>query len=125
MSRELTRSERKAIRKLVTCECANYDSECGCLPLDYPCYMINKRWTGVLCRYFQAGVLPLNPTLEASVNGKGESPDTRLCAVCGRAFFPIGRKVYCSNACKTAGNRQKSRERVRKMRRKPREVRYD
>ena len=39
MCRELTRDERKTIRRLVTGMCANYDSEYGCLPLDCPCYM--------------------------------------------------------------------------------------
>lgn len=41
-SRELTRSERAAIRRLVN-KCANYDStDKICLPLDCPCYMLNK-----------------------------------------------------------------------------------
>ena len=44
-SRELTRQERAAIRKLVTGMCANYDSEYGCLPLDCECYILNKWWT--------------------------------------------------------------------------------
>ena len=34
MSRELTRQEKAAIRKLVTKWCANYDKDYGCLPLD-------------------------------------------------------------------------------------------
>ncbi|NSC90854.1 hypothetical protein G4974_15075 [[Ruminococcus] gnavus] len=41
-SRELTRSEWAAIRRLVN-KCANYDStDKICLPLDCPCYMLNK-----------------------------------------------------------------------------------
>ncbi len=32
MCRELTRDERKTIRRLVTGMCANYDSDYGCLP---------------------------------------------------------------------------------------------
>ncbi len=40
-ARELTRSERAAIRRLVTELCANYDSqEKLCLPLDCSCYML-------------------------------------------------------------------------------------
>ena len=31
-TRELTRAERTAIRKLVTSMCANYDKDYGCLP---------------------------------------------------------------------------------------------
>ena len=45
MCRELTRDERKGIRKLVTEMCANYDREYGCLPLDCECYMLGKCWT--------------------------------------------------------------------------------
>lgn len=36
MARELTREEKRAIRALVTKWCANYDRECGCLPLFGP-----------------------------------------------------------------------------------------
>lgn len=39
MCRELSRDERKGIRKLVTEMCANYDRDYGCLPLDCECYM--------------------------------------------------------------------------------------
>ena len=57
MARELTREEKTAIRKLVTRLCANYDRDMGCLPLDCPCYMLEKCWTGALCRYFREAVL--------------------------------------------------------------------
>ena len=57
--RELNRSERAAIRKLVTELCANYDSQDKiCLPLDSPCYMLNKWWTGAYCRYFEKAAWP-------------------------------------------------------------------
>ena len=64
MSRELTRQEKAAIRSLVKRWCANYDKDAGCLPLDCPCYMLGKCWTGAYCRYFRAAVLPLDPVLE-------------------------------------------------------------
>ena len=67
MSRELTREEKRAIRKLVFSLCANYDREYGCLPLDGPCYMLGKCWTGAYCRYFREAVLPLDPVLMASI----------------------------------------------------------
>ena len=52
-ARELTRDEKKKIRSLVTGMCANYDRESGlCLPLDCPCYMLHKCWTGAYCRFF-------------------------------------------------------------------------
>ena len=67
MARELTREEKAKIRKLVKKWCANYDKECGCLPLDCECYMLGKCWTGAYCRYFREAVLPLDPVLEAGL----------------------------------------------------------
>ena len=70
--RELTRTERAKIRKLVTESCANYGSrEKQCIPLDCPCYMLDKCWTGSLCRYFQEAVLGAG-TQAAGASGKGE-----------------------------------------------------
>lgn len=124
MSRELTRDERRDIRKLVAGLCANYDKEYGCLPLDCECYMLGKCWTGAYCRYFAAAVLPTDPLLQASL--QNETPDSlRICAVCGREFIPEGKEVYCSEACQDEGNRRKSRARMQKMREKPRVRRYD
>ena len=72
--RELTRSERAAIRRLVTSLCANYDCQDKlCLPLDCPCYMLNKWWTGAFCRYFRAAVLPTEPKLESALTGEDTS----------------------------------------------------
>lgn len=118
-ARELTRDEKKKIRRLVTGMCANYDVESSlCLPLDCSCYMLHKCWTGAYCRYFRNAVLPLDPALEIALTDKGMAPELRTCAVCGKAFLPEGRQSYCSKACKAEGNRRKSRERMRKMRRK-------
>ena len=89
MARELTREEKAAIRKLVTRLCANYDRDVGCLPLDCPCYMLEKCWTGALCRYFREAVLPNDPVLEASLAAEDAAPETRPCPVCGRAFLPM------------------------------------
>ena len=75
MARELTREEKRAIRALVTKWCANYDRECGCLPLDCECYMLGKCWTGAYCRYFREAVLPLDPALEVSLLSEGPRPD--------------------------------------------------
>ena len=78
MARELTREEKTAIRKLVTRLCANYDRDMGCLPLDGSCYMLEKCWTGALCRYFREAVLPNDPVLEASLAAEGPAPETRM-----------------------------------------------
>lgn len=116
-SRELTREERAAIRKLVTSMCANYDSEYGCLPFDYGgCYMLDKWWTGAYCKYFQNAVLSLDPKLEATLLGRA-APEMDACAICGKAFVSDETRAYCSPACQVEGNRRKSRERMRKKRR--------
>ena len=77
-ARELTRDEKKKIRRLVTGMCANYDGESGlCLPLDCPCYMLHKCWTGAYCRYFRNAVLPLDPALEITLTDEGMAPELR------------------------------------------------
>ena len=116
MARELTREEKAAIRKLVARLCANYDRDVGCLPLDCPCYMLEKCWTRALCRYFREAVLPNDPVLEASLAVEGPAPETRPCPVCGRAFLPNGRTRYCSDGCAKAALRQQKRNYMRKKR---------
>lgn len=116
MSRELTREERAAIRKLVTSMCANYDRDYGCLPLDCECYMLGKWWTGAYCRYFREAVLPNDSILEAALTTEGPAPDTSSCPVCGRPFFPDGRQRYCSEACSKTAHRKQQREHMRKKR---------
>lgn len=112
--RELTREERAAIRKLVVSECANYDREFGCLPLDGNCYMLNKWWTGAYCKYFREAVLPLNLVLGAAITGG--TIEQRRCDLCGDAFPAIGRRAYCSDACKGKAQRKQQREYMRKKR---------
>jgi len=120
-SRELTRTERAAIRKLVTGMCANYDSEYGCLPLDYGgCYMLDKWWTGAYCKYFQNAVLPLDPVLEAALLGRDNSLTQKICPVCGAAYLPITNQAYCSEACRVKGKREADRRRQQRRRRKKR-----
>lgn len=116
VSRELTRDERAGIRRLATDMCANYDPEYGCLPLECPCYMLGKCWTGAYCRYFQNAVLPIEPKLEATLTGR-DAPALHICAACGKPFIPEGKQMYCSPACQKEGNRRRSKERMRKMRR--------
>ena len=116
MSRELTRQEKAAIRSLVKRWCANYDKDAGCLPLDAPCYMLGKCWTGAYCRYFREAVLPLDPVLEAALTAGGPAPETRLCPVCGRAFLPDGRTRYCSPACAGTALREQKRAYMRRKR---------
>ena len=111
-----TRQEKTEIRKLVTKWCANYDKDYGCLPLDCPCYMLGKCWTGAYCRYFRAAVLPLDPVLERSLTVE-RITETRPCPVYGRAFLPDGRQRYCSPVCAGAALREQKRAYMRRKRR--------
>ena len=112
-TRELTAKEKRAIRKLVTSMCANYDAEYECLPLDGTCYMFTIAFnTSNLCRYFRDAVLPTDPALEAVFTGKATKP----CQRCGRKFPVNGRQAYCSNACADAARKAATAKRVRKHR---------
>ena len=94
--RELTVPERRSIRKLVTGNCANYDKEYGCLPLDCECPMLGICYTNsAMCRYFRKSVLPNDPALEAAL----QALPTKRCQHCGKPFPVSGRRVYCSDKC--------------------------
>ena len=117
--RELTRQERAAIRRLVTDLCANFDNqEKLCLPLDCPCYMLHKWWTGSFCRYFREAVLPVDPALESAITGEDTSLKQKTCPVCGRAYFPTTSQAYCSDSCRTFARQKSERERKRRSRQK-------
>ena len=114
ISRELTREERAAIKKLVVKSCANYSREYGCLPLESECYMLGLWWTGAFCRYFENAVLPLDTALEGSLTGCGA--DMRHCACCGQPYRASGKRRYCSVVCATNAIRKQKREYIRKKR---------
>ena len=115
--RELTRSERAAIRKLVVNLCANYDDQAKiCLPLDCPCYMLNKWWTGALCRYFANAVLPVDPALESALTGNDTSQRKKRCPVCGKTYIPTTSQAYCSDACRAWARRDADKKRKRRAR---------
>ena len=102
----MNRSERATIRKLVTELCANYDSQDKiCLPLDSPCYMLNKWWTGAYCRYFEKAVLPVDAALESAITGEDTSMRQKICPVCGKAYLPTTSQAYCSAACRVYARR--------------------
>ena len=79
------------------------------------CYMLGKTWTGPLCRYFRAAVLPLDPLLEAALTAPGPV-ETRTCPLCGRPALLGGRRRYCSPACAQAAHRKQQRDHMRKKR---------
>ena len=117
-SRELTRQELAAVRRQVTELCANYDSQDKlCRPLDCPCYMLHKWWTGSFCRYFQETVLPVDPALESAITGEDTSLKQKTCPVCGKAYLPTTSQAYCSDSCRAFARRKSERERKCRSRR--------
>ena len=113
--RELTPQERRAIRKLVTGRCANYNSEYGCLPLDCECPMLGICFTNsAMCRYFREAVLPNDPELEAAL----QALPTRRCQHCGKPFPVNGRRAHCSDNCAEASRKEQTAARVRNFRSK-------
>lgn len=114
-NRELTGREKQRIRKLVTSQCANYDKEYGCLPLDSDCYMFGICYrNSPLCRCFREAVLPTALDLEAVFQSK---PLT-VCKQCGKKFSASGKRIYCSEKCAEEAKRQQTKLRVRKCREK-------
>jgi len=115
--RELTRTERTAIKKLVKDSCANYDHEYGCLLLDDNCYMFyGVAFTNTgMCKYFRNAVLPTDPALEAVLTG-GVPVEMRSCEFCGSDFPADGKKVYCSDNCAGKAHRRQQRDHIRKKR---------
>ncbi len=117
-ARELTASEKRGIRKLVARKCACYDGGTGtCLPLDAPCYMCGKAWSGDYCGYFERAVLPQDAQLEAALLGRDITERQKTCPVCGKVFVPRTSQVYCSEKCRAQGRREYYREHKRRSRR--------
>ena len=111
--RELTAREKQAVRRLAITECANYDHEYECLPLNGTCYMFTIAFVNSnLCKYFRSAVLPLHPALEAMFSRKPVKP----CKRCGRKIPVQGRRMYCE-PCALSIRKLATAERVRKHRR--------
>ena len=110
--RELSRLERAEIRKLVVESCANYDGqEKLCRPLDCSCYMLQKWWTGSLCRYFREAVLPVDPALESAITGEDTSLKQKKCPVCGRAYLPTTSQAYWRKSERERKRRERQNKR--------------
>ena len=108
-TRKLTAREKRAVRRLVTTQCANYDHEYECLPLDGTCYMFTiANNTSSPCKYFKNAVLPLAPALEAVFTHRPVKP----CQRCGKQFPLNGRQAYCSTACTEAAKKTAAAARV-------------
>ena len=109
--RELSQNELREIRSLATGMCANYsDYYKECVLLDRPCYMFNVRYAGSgMCKYFRSAVLPLNPALEAALNGENTAEYIKKCDICGKELYTESNKrKYCTLCARQIHRRQKT-----------------
>ena len=118
----MSRGEKQEIWRLVITMCANYDSDFGCLLLDYGCFMLNKEYTGgAFCKWFRDALMPLSPET-ARLFGGAVTPETKPCKMCGKRFPLNGRQSYCSADCFKAARRKAVAASVRKFRNKTGEM---
>ena len=111
--RELSGKEKRQIKRLVISQCANYDKEYGCLPLDCECYMFGVCYSNsALCKWFRNALLPTEPELQAVF----ESIPLAVCKECEKHFQKNGKHAYCSDRCATEARRKQTAARVRKHR---------
>ena len=105
------RRERKA--RCLTHECCNYCNG-NCLLLDdgEECVCVQSISYSLLCRWFQATVLPLDAALYAEIIK--DRDEVKRCCECGATFQPkSNRAKYCA-ACAKRMRRRKEAERQRK-----------
>ena len=97
----------------LTHECCNYCNG-NCLLLDdgEECVCVQSISYSLLCRWFQAAVLPLDAALYAEIIK--DRDEVKRCCECGVTFQPkSNRAKYCA-ACAKRMRRRKEAERQRK-----------
>ena len=109
--KRLTQEQMPGVRRLVR-QCCNYDhGECVALDDGAGCCCVRTISYSLLCKWFRAAVLPLDPALELSLLGG----TTKRCASCGEAFVPgSNRAKYCQPCSK---KRRKTKEAARQRER--------
>lgn len=104
----------RAVQRLVH-ECCNNDAG-NCLLLDdgwEPCVCVQSISRSLVCKYFQAAVLPLDRELETALLYKR---DSKRCCRCGALFVPrSNRGKYCPD-CAAVVHRQQKAECERRRR---------
>lgn len=109
--KRLTSQQIPAIRRLVR-QCCNYDhGECIALDDGAGCPCVQSISYSLICKWFRAAVLPLDPALEHALRGG----TLRRCETCGTGFVPgSNRAKYCP-VCSAA--RRKTKEAARQRNR--------
>lgn len=102
---------RKARR--LTHECCNYcNGNCLLLDVGEECVCVQSISYSLLCRWFQAAVLPLDAALYAEIIK--DRDEVKRCCECGATFQPkSNRAKYCA-ACAKRMRCRKEAERQRK-----------
>lgn len=113
----------KKLISLIKNECANfnYDGNC-CYPKDNTCCFFTDSNELQRCKYFENGVLPLDPELEfeyrkeRKMDMAGFYMRENTCNRCGESFISHSNaQKYCKK-CEPIMKRQKTKLRVRKSR---------
>jgi hypothetical protein len=79
--------------------------------------MLSKVYIGGFCKYFESALLPQDSELYASLNS-ADNISLKICPICGNKFISSRRQAYCSSDCGAKGIRLKTRNRLRKFRKK-------
>lgn len=118
---ELTFAEKKQIKDIVCKKCANYCRAYGCLPEDAECYMMSIGYRDSrLCRYFEAAIL--SDSIEMQKIFCSEQKDVKVCSICGRRFYGMRNRRYCSEACSYRARKKAAANRNVKYRRKKKQL---
>ena len=109
--KRLTKEQMPAIRRLVR-QCCNYDhGEYIALDDGAGCECVQAISYSLLCKWFRAAVLPLDPALELSL--LGGTP--KRCENCRELFVPGSNRAKYCQAC--SGKRRKVKEAARQRNR--------
>ena len=107
--RRLSQTQMPAIRRLVR-QCCNYDhGECIALDDGAGCLCVQTISYSLLCKWFRAAVLPLDPPLELSLLGG----IPKACASCGTRFVPGSNRARFCPACSVKQRKTKEAARQR------------
>ena len=110
----LTPKHRQRANALIKRLCANYEGG-NCLALDdgEPCVCVQSISYSVLCRWFQAAVLPLDAALYAELMERSQA---LRCRECGKLFSPRRPNCLYCPACAEKRKRQSKKLWARKHR---------
>jgi hypothetical protein len=115
--------KKVTIKGLVKKECANFNSDnYTCYPTDKLCKFYTEPVEGdppTRCIYFEKGVLPLEPELELEYRKcreLGRDEKVIKCPDCKQFFRRRSNRQERCDLCQSIVTRDKTRERVYKMR---------